>query len=132
MIRYLNYNDKSTLLQRFCTKQELPLQGTNPLLFTDYLIELLKKRKSFRKICTILHQKQIRFMLAYLATLLITLTNGEQSTFLNPQEAELFMEGNEEHDEQPQTIPQTQTPAKAPRLNRQNYYTPKRQKQKYS
>lgn len=70
-------------------------------------------------------------MLAYPATLLITLPNEDQRQFQDPAEAELCLEelGPETEAEQMHTPQRTQTPGKQPRINRQSYYTPKRQSQ---
>lgn len=62
-------------------------------------------------------------MLAYPATLLVTLPTGEQRAFTDPQEAELYMEGSMDKTDNPQVAQRVHTPARTPQLNRSLLYT---------
>lgn len=56
--RYLNFNDKSALLQKFRNKRDLMIEGQQILLFSDYSAEVSRKRKMFSKICTTLPKEK--------------------------------------------------------------------------
>lgn len=51
IVRYLNYQDKISILKMFWTKREIQVDGHNILLFVEYSAELTKKKKQFSKIC---------------------------------------------------------------------------------
>lgn len=142
--KYLNYQDKTEILRLFRNKGELYIDGHKILLFADYSIELTKKRKQFSAICTALYQKQVKFTLAYPATLHVSLPNGDSRSFIDPQEAERFLDDMEQTEGEDNTAPQTQpqqqrtpiqnrTPRRipTPRLDRFAYRTPKKPRSRY-
>lgn len=90
--KYLNYTDKTTILQTFRTQRQLAIDNTDLLIFADYAAELTKRMKLFSKACTILFQKQIKFTLAYPATLHLQTPEGAQRSIQDPTEAELYAE----------------------------------------
>lgn len=98
IVCYLNYADKNTSMQKFRTNRELCIEGHDLLLFSDYSQEVTKKRKEFTGLCAALHQKQIRFMLLYPATLIVTLPNGEQKTFTDPEETARHLDDPNQED----------------------------------
>lgn len=61
----LNYQDKANILQLFRKAGHLEIEDARLLGFADHLQEVSRKRKEFSLICAALHNKQIRFMLAY-------------------------------------------------------------------
>lgn len=89
--KYLNYNDKAAILQKFRANRELQIGGHDILIFADYSMDLSKRRKNFSKICTQLYQRQIKFSLAYPATLYISMPDGGQRIFYDYTEAESFV-----------------------------------------
>lgn len=64
-------------------------------------------------------------MLAYPATLQVTMPNGEQCAYQDPTEAELCMEEVTHEDNQTHTPQCTQTPGKPQCINRPAYFIPK-------
>lgn len=120
IVKFLNYSDKAHILQQFRESRALVIEGHKLLLFADYSIELSKKRKSFQKMCTMLHEKRVKFTLAYPATLKIQLENGNQHVFQDPSEAEIFVDSI--HITNPPVTPSPKaqrTPGRAPKLKRQ-------------
>lgn len=126
MVQYLNYCNKASILQKFRAKRELHIEGYNLLLFADYSSDLPRKRNMFSKISFQLYQKHIKFMLTYPATLHITLPDGEQRTYQDPNEAELCLENLERVREQSISPQQIETTGKTPHINRQPFYTRRR------
>lgn len=122
IVRYLNYADRTEILQAFRSQRELKVNGYNLLLFADYSVEVSRKRKAFTKICSKLHNAQIRFTLAYPAVLKLTTPSGQQHTFVDPTEAKFFMEAMDQTDE---TIPATptMTPQRRPPKPQRQYYS---------
>lgn len=88
---YLNYSDKAFILQKFRQSRSLQIDGIKILIFADYSIEVSKKRKAFQQICSELHQQQIKFTLAFPATLRLKAPNGDQLSFHDSSEAEAFL-----------------------------------------
>lgn len=84
IVKYLNYVDRLTILQKFRAQNSLEIDGYKLLLFADYSAELSKKRRAFTSICTQLHNKKIKFALTYPAVLRITTTDGQQHPFDGP------------------------------------------------
>lgn len=101
--KYLNYNDKTVILQKFRQNRSLEVDGIKILIFADYSMEVSKKRKAFQHICTELHQRQMKFTLAFPATLRIKAPNGDQLSFQNTSEAEAFLRSlrSESHSDSP-------------------------------
>lgn len=97
--KYLNYNDKAMILQTFRTNRDLQIDGNELLIFADYSIDLSKRRKAFSKTCTQLFYRQIKFSLAYPATLYVALPEGGQRTFYDHTDAEKLSK-NLEHDQE--------------------------------
>lgn len=89
--KYLNYADKAQILQRFRNKHELMVEGHSLLLFGDYSLEVSRTCKAFSKVCAALLVKQIKFSLAYPATLLLMSQSGRQLVFLDPKDTEAFL-----------------------------------------
>lgn len=89
--RYLNFNDKNTILQKFPVKRELVIDGQHLLLFLNYSAEVSKRRKMFSKICSTLYLRKITFTLAYPATLHLVVPDGKQYSFQNVEEVESFL-----------------------------------------
>lgn len=75
------------------------------LLFADYSAELSKKRKLFTPLCSVLHNKKVRFALAYPAILRVTTADGQQHSFDDPEEAEIFINSLGEQPEAQHTAP---------------------------
>lgn len=84
--------DKANILQKFRSQWNLTIEGVVLLIFADYSAELTKQRKMFSKICTQLFHKNIKFTLAYPATLHLQTPEGTQRTFEDPTEAEINVE----------------------------------------
>lgn len=89
---YLNYADKTLILQRFRNKRPLVVEDNPLLIFADYSAEVSKRRKAFNKICTELVERQIKFSLLYPAKLTFMAPNGRQMTFLDHEEAEAYIQ----------------------------------------
>lgn len=105
--RYLIYNDKSLLLQKLRNKRDLCVYGQELHLFSDYSAKVSRRRKQFSKICSQLHQQQIKFTLAFPANFHLMAPNGKQYTFFDLENAEAFLSGLEQETEQ---ISPTHTP----------------------
>lgn len=91
IVKYLNYADKTAIMQAFRRTRSLSLDGSKLLLFADYSIEVMKQRKAFSAICTTLHRDQVKFSLGYPATLRIQTKSGEHLTFSSPEEADRYL-----------------------------------------
>lgn len=91
IVKYLNYADKNAIMQRFRRSRSLTVDGAKLLLFADYSVEVMNKRKAFSPICSILYNNQLRFSLVYPATLRVQTHDGEQLTLTTPDEAEKFV-----------------------------------------
>lgn len=89
--KYLNYSDKALILQKFRQTHSLQFDEIRVLIFVDYSIEASKKRKAFQEVCTELYKQQIKFTLAFPATLHLKTPNGEQLSFKDPSDAEAFL-----------------------------------------
>lgn len=89
---YLNYVDKSLILQRFRNKRPLVVEDNPLLIFADYSAEVSKRRKAFNKLCADLMQKQIKFLLLYPAKLMFMAPGGRQMTFIDHEEAETYLQ----------------------------------------
>lgn len=101
--KYLNYSNKTAILQKFRANRELQKGGQDLLIFADYSPDLSKRRKNFSKVCTQLYQRQIKLSLAYLATLYISLQDGGQRIFYDHNKAESYISNlkNEENSDTP-------------------------------
>lgn len=60
IVKYLYYADKHAILQKFCIKRTLSIDGAD-LLFTDYSIEVMKQ--AFSSICLTLFNNHVKFTL---------------------------------------------------------------------
>lgn len=89
--KYLNYADKSAILQKFRQHTPLMVDGVKILIFADYSKEVSNKCKAFQQICSGLFLQQIKFTLAYPAILRLKARNGDQLAFHDPAEAESFL-----------------------------------------
>lgn len=105
IVRYLNYADKNTILQKFWSQASLEIDGIRLLLFADYSAKLSKKRKLFSPLCSMLHDKKIKYALTYPAILRITSADGQQRAFEDTEEAEAFINSHIEHPENLQIEP---------------------------
>lgn len=126
--RYLNFNDKNTVIQKFRTQRDLTIEGQSLLLFSDYSAEVSRKRKLFTPICATLFQNKIKFTLPFPAVLHLAAPDGRQYTFYTVEEIEPFMQDltQKEYVQQQESIPNT--PRNTPRINRQllsSPYTPR-------
>lgn len=54
IVKYLNYMDKTTILQKFRTQRQLLIDNADLLIFADYSADLTKRRKMFSKASTML------------------------------------------------------------------------------
>lgn len=97
IVKYLNNGNKAAIMQKFCSKHNLKIEGTILLIFADYSIELSKKRKLFSKVCTQLYHKQIRFSLAYPAVIHVSLPNGGQRLSRIIQKLKVFLIACKQH-----------------------------------
>lgn len=124
IVRYLNYVDRTNILQKFRTQASLKFDGYRLLLFADYLAELSKKRRTFTPVCSQLHLKKIKFAQTYPAVLRILMAEGQQQSFEDPEEAKQFLAALEE---QTENLPQEQpregrppnTPMRLPRKHKE-------------
>lgn len=89
--RYLDYSEKHRLLQNYRSQKGLVADGHKILLFADYSAELSKLRKAFAEPCRMLAQQQIKFSLAYPATLRISAPDGKQIQFTSPSRAKDYV-----------------------------------------
>lgn len=101
---------KQLLLQKFRNKSELIVKGHDALLFSDYSAEVSRKRKMFSKICSQLHLRKILFTLVYSAILHLAAPNRKQHSFLDPEDAEAFLEGLQQNEKQSFPMPIMRTP----------------------
>lgn len=123
--KYLNYSDKGAIRQRFRTNRELQIGGQDDLISADYSPDLSKRRKNFSKVCTQLYQRQIKFSLAYPATLYVAMPDGGQHIYYDHTEAERFILNLD--NDQETTTPngkQRGTPVQPNKINRRLLATP--------
>lgn len=69
IVWFLNYGDRSAILQSFHNLCSLQIDGHKFLIFADYSPKVSCRHKSFQPICSALHQRGIKFTLAYPAIL---------------------------------------------------------------
>lgn len=87
IIRYLDFADRRLLLQTFRAQQRLTAGGYDVLLFADYSPALAQKRRKFSDICKFLHDRHLKFSLAYPATLRVQDQEGRVLIFSSAEEA---------------------------------------------
>lgn len=123
---YLNYNDKTQLLQRFRNKQGLEVEGHQLLLFADYSAEVFKQCKAFSKVCTALYEKKIKFSLLYPAKLSLLSQCGRQMIFTDSGEAESILHTMDDEQNRATSPLQQRTPRAKQRISRRLLETPRR------
>ncbi|KAG8551097.1 hypothetical protein GDO81_018460 [Engystomops pustulosus] len=90
--KYLNYADKEEILRAYRNlRAPLFIRGQKVLLFADFSVAVMRKRKLFSPLCSSLAAKNARFQLAYPALLRIKTQDGVQHEFNDPSEAESFV-----------------------------------------
>lgn len=123
--KFVNYADTAQILQRFHNQRELMIEEHSLLLFADYSIEVSRKRKAICQICSALHEKQIKFFLAYPAILHLTSQSIKHHTFHDPSEAELLLNRLEKDEPSENASPlQQRIPRQPKRLNHQLMHIP--------
>lgn len=97
----LSLSDTSTMLikmplcRNFTARVLYPLMR-KLLLFADYSVEVMTRRKAFSAICSTLYTNQVEFTLAYSAVLCIQSHTGDHLTFTSLDGAEHYINNSSE------------------------------------
>uniref|UniRef100_A0A8C5QRW1 Uncharacterized protein n=1 Tax=Leptobrachium leishanense TaxID=445787 RepID=A0A8C5QRW1_9ANUR len=94
---FLNYTNKTKILQAYYRLRNLDYQGATLQLFQDFSAALSTKRRAFSSLCSKLVAQNIRFSLLYPARLLVVF-NGTTHYFDTPREAAVALLQDESPD----------------------------------
>lgn len=90
-MKYLNYGDRTDILQSFRKARSVVIEGHKLLIFADLSAGVSQKRKDFQPVCAELFKCNVNFTLAYPAVLCLQALDGEQLTFQSPDKATAFL-----------------------------------------
>lgn len=107
------------------------MEDTDNLIFADYSVELTRKCKQFSRVCTQLFHKRLKLTMVYPAILHFQTPDGNQKTFQDDKEAEIYVEKLIIRSKQGNHSERTdKTPTQAHKINHPLLKTPKNLKSK--